>query len=199
MNEQMGIWERLIAEPHSGALLNVAMGRVSRALSDLVGCSIRHGSLQVETVPIARIAIHLGDPEREMVGVYLHMHGDGRGQALLVLSTDSALRLVDLMGVPQGTAVGIGLDERAALAEFGNVALSHLVNAVVSFADAPMQIRPSPPAVVVDMQGAIASLTAIPVAATSDEVMIIETVLSDATQAVQVRFWVLPDCATGHG
>jgi chemotaxis protein CheC len=134
-----------------------------------------------------------------MVGVYLQMYGDGRGQALFLLSPDSALSLVDLMGVTRGTPPGIGLDGKAALAEFGNVALSHLVNAVVSFADAPVQIRPSPPAVVVDMQGATASLTAIPVAATSDEVVIIETVLSDATQAIQARFWVLPDCATGHG
>jgi chemotaxis protein CheC len=143
--------------------------------------------------------MQLGNPEREMVGVYLQMYGDGQGQALLVLSPDSALRLVNLMEVPRGTTPGIGLDERAALAEFGNVAFSHFCSAVVSFADTPMQIRPSPPAVVVDMQGAIASLTAIPVAATSDKVMIVETVFSDAAPTVRARFWVLPDCAVDRG
>jgi chemotaxis protein CheC len=176
------------------------MDHVACALSDLLGCTVRHGPLQVKRVPISRVATYLGDPERQAVGIYLQIHGDERGQALFVLSPGSALNLADLLlDAPRGTACSVGLEERAALAEFGNVALSHFCNTVVSLADAPMQIRPSPPAVVVDMQGAIASLTAIPAAATRDELVIVETVLSDPDRAIEVHLWVLPDCATGHG
>ena len=198
MDKQTGIWERIVSEPASDALLNVAMKRLSRALSDMIGYSIRYQRIQIETVPIAQVAMRLGDPECEMVGIYLQLYGSGHGQALFVLSMDSALTLVDLLETPRGPVPGpgIGLNERAALAELGNVALSHFCNAVVSFADTPAQIRPSPPAVVVDMQGAIASLAVMPSAATGDEVTIIETFLSDVNEALQVRFWMLPNRAT---
>ena len=93
MNEQMDIWERLITAPRSSSLLNRAVGRMTCALSDLVGCSFHRGLPQVRTLPIDRLTFSLGDPEREMVGIYMQMYGAIRGQALFVLSPDGALSL----------------------------------------------------------------------------------------------------------
>jgi chemotaxis protein CheY-P-specific phosphatase CheC len=116
------------------------------------------------------------------------------GQALLLLSENSALSLVDwIMDKPPGTAKNLGLMERSALGEFGNLAVSHFLNALVSFSRLPSRLQPSPPAVMVDMTSAILSLVAMPVSVKNDRLLIVRTDLRDTSNIVQARFWILPD------
>ena len=70
---------------------------------------------------------------------------------------------------------------------------SYFLNGVASLEEVPDLLRPSPPAVMVDMLGAILDVIVTPVAAVRDDLLIIETVFRDSRRAIEGRFWVLPD------
>jgi chemotaxis protein CheC len=137
----------------------------------------------------------VGHPESEMVGVYFKMRGDLGGQAMLMLPLSSALNLADLlMEEAPGTSTSLGEVERSALAEAGHLMVAYFLNAMAVLTGKPL--RPSPPAVMVDMLGSILSVLATAVGVESNELMIIETILQDVEGLVEARFWVLPDLAS---
>ncbi len=199
MSEQKALWSRLISGPRSYSMLDTAMWRVVRGLSTMSGQTISHGSPRVDCVPITQITTYAGSPEAEKVGIYLVMSGGLHGQALLILSKTSALRLADLlMGDPAGTTGELGVMERSALAEVGNLAVSAFLNTMaVQNPQAPRLMRPSPPAVMVDMLGAILDVIVTPVAAVRDDLLIIDTNFGNTQRTVQGRFWIIPDPAIG--
>ena len=71
---------------------------------------------------MTEIVQRAGDPKGKAASVRLEIHGDAKGQALLLLPWHSALRLMDLlMETPLGTTTDIRFEERTALAEVGCV------------------------------------------------------------------------------
>ena len=195
MSEQLGVWNSLINGPRAQDALRTAMWRVACGLSNMVGRTVSNGEPRIETVPLADVPGRAGGPEAEMVGIYLLIERGLRGQAIVILPLANALGLADmLMGNPPGTATYLGQIERSALAEVGNMTLSYFLNAVAAHAGHVDELlRPSPPAVMVDMLGAILNVVVTPVAVVRDDLVIIETELNDARNTMQARFWVLPD------
>jgi len=53
--------------------------------------------------------------------------------------------------------------------------------------------RPSPPAVIVDMVGAILNVVTATVAGISDEVLMLQGTFVRAGREVEVMFWIIPD------
>ena len=192
MSTWNSVWQELIKGTRSEELLAAAMYHTAQNLSEMLGRPIDIDAPRVEKIPIHEVVSHAGGPETEMVGIYLLIDGDLGGQAVLMLSTREALQLVDLlMGLPEGTTTALGELERSALAETGNLTVSGFLNAVAALTGTPA--RPSPPAVVVDMVGAILDAIATTVAMVSDELFIVETTFREPDRAMKVRFWVLPD------
>jgi len=152
-------------------------------------------------VPLERVSERAGGPEDEMVGVYLLTKGDLLGQALMILSVPSAIQLAGwLVSGMIGDAARreeLGEMERSALAEMGNLAISRFLNCVAVHAGWSRLLRPSAPGVMVNMLGAIMDVVVTPVAASHDELLIVETLFRDARNAVQIRFWVLPERGWG--
>ncbi|MEE8390221.1 MAG: hypothetical protein V3S14_05410 [Anaerolineae bacterium] len=196
MNDQKAIWRNLVSGPHSEQVLDQVMWQVVSGLSEMTGQAISNDTPRVEKIPIAQVPARAGHPEAEMVGVYLVIGGGLCGQAILILSVSSALNLVDLlMGEQPGTSTELGEMERSALAEIGNMTLSYFLNATAILANAPELLQPSPPAVMVDMLGAILDVVVTPVGAVRDDMLIVDTGFGDAAGNVQGHFWVLPDPA----
>ncbi len=194
MDSQSEIWKRILQGPDSDVILRAAVRRVGHGLSNMVNKVITGGSPKIKTVPIARVATHAGAPDAEMVGIYLRIETGLRGQAILMLPLTFALNLTDLvMGLLPGTSVELGVMERSALAEVGNLTLSYFLNTIASFTEEPDMLQPSPPVVMVDMLGAILNIIAAPAAFVSDDLLIVETIFRDIEKTVWVRFWVLPD------
>ena len=192
MNNQKAVWSSLITGPRSGYLLRKVMWHVAGGLSGVVGRTIYNDLPKVEKVPIAQVPARAGGPEAEMVGIYLMIGGGLRGQAILILPMASALNLADvLLDAPFGTSSSLGDLECSALAEVGNLTVSYFLNAMAALTGIPL--RPSPPAVMVDMLGAILNVVITSVAATSDDLLMIETILQNPQGDFQGRFWVLPD------
>jgi chemotaxis protein CheC len=198
LNSQREIWNSLVSGEYSTHLLRKVMWRVASGLSTLAGRTIINDDPIVEKVPIGQVHERAGGLEEQMVGIYLVIRGGLRGQAIVVLPMISALNLADLMmSQKPGTATELGVMERSALSEVGNMTLSYFLNGVASLDEMPDLLRPSPPAVMVDMLGAILDVILTPVAAVRDDLLIVETVFRDSTRAVEGRFWVLPDPALG--
>ncbi|MDY6875014.1 MAG: chemotaxis protein CheC [Chloroflexota bacterium] len=192
MSEQLTAWHNLGSVSRLSVLVRAAVQNAARGLTDMIGRPIRTGTSQARVVHFDDMTVQVGDPESAMVGIYLLMEGNLSGQTILILSLASALNLADfVMDTPPGTATNLGDMERSALAEVGNLTVSYFLNAMATLTGKPL--RPSPPAVMVDMLGAILNVVATRVGETSDDLLIIETVLQDPDGLMQARLWVLPD------
>lgn len=172
-------------------LLQAAMQNAAQGLSDMAGRPITINTPHVEKISINQIVTHAGSPETEIVGIYLLATGDFSGQVILMLPLAEALYLVDLlMGTPPGTTTELGEMEISALAEAGNLTTAYFLNEIA--ARTTVSSRPSPPAVLVDMLGAVMDIVTTPVASYTDVLMIAETIFQDSGRAIVAYFWVLP-------
>lgn len=173
-------------------MANEGIHNAAKGMSDMVGESLSVDQPLVKRVPIREIPNLLGGPEAEAVGIYLRVEGQIGGQMMLVVPYAKALELVDLMmNVPVGTTQNLGAIERSALQEMGNLTGSFFLNAVA--ATTGLNARPSPPAVMVDMIGAIIDI----ILATSDNlsetVLMLQAKFLRNGREAEVDFWIIPD------
>jgi chemotaxis protein CheC len=172
-------------------LLQAALENSASGLSQMTGKPITVITSKVESIPIGQIASYMGGPETPMVGIYLLMDGDLPGQIMLMFPLSEALHLVDLLlGEMSGATTELGDLEKSALAEAGNVTASFFINKISSLTDTTS--RPSPPAVMVDMLGAMLDVVTASLALITDELLIVETIFQEENRTVQAHFWVLP-------
>lgn len=161
--------------------------------SRMVGKTLVLAQPQVRLVPLADLPSILGGPEQEAVGIYLRTQGDIAGQIVLVLAYRKALELVDLlMSEAPGTAQDLGPLERSALGELGNLTGSFFLNAVAAYTG--FGGRPSPPAVMVDMVGAIIDVIAT-THGVGEHVLMLQVAFLSDTREAQADFCVIPDPA----
>lgn len=161
-------------------------------LSTLVGRPIRMSVPHVSKVPIRDIAERVGGPEELVVAVYLLAFGDLTGHILLILPHAGALRLVDmLMELLEGTTQQLTPLEESALGEVGNISACLLLNFIA--AALGIVARPSPPAVMVDMAGAVLDTVVSHFCEDQDELLLLETVFHGPDRQVQIHFWIIPD------
>lgn len=185
-------WKTIITGDSANFILGEGLNQAARNLSLMVDRLITSETPEVKNIPISDVVTYDGNPETEVVGIYLLIEGELRGQALLLIPVEDALYLVDLlMGQEPGTTVDLNDLDRSALAEVGNLTVSGFLNAIAEQIGKPSW--PSPPAVIVDMRGAILAMIISLVAAFSDEMLVIETAFKDADRTLRLRFWVLPD------
>ena len=195
MNEQLASWYSILPRSELEDLARVAMEGASRNLSAMVGRTISIDTQRVRTIPLEEVAAYAGDPNTEMAAAYLQIEGDQHGQALVLQSVPSALRLVDLlMGMPVGTTDTLGEMEYEALGEAGNVVVAGFLNAMVAVTGG--QLLLTPPSVIVDKLEAIIDVIASTAKDGSHDLLIIDAALKDDDRAVEAHLWVLPDPAT---
>jgi chemotaxis protein CheC len=169
--------------------------RAAEGLSGLMGEHISVSQPHVSLMPLAELPNALGGPENEAVGIYLQFMGEIGGQVMIVLPYAKALQLVDLLlGQAAGTTEQLGSLERSALAEMGNLTTSFFLNAIAS--STGITARPTPPAVMVDMVGAVIDIIVSVCGAVSDLVLMIDACFMRADQEVEASFWLIPDPAT---
>ena len=161
-------------------------------LSTMLGRPITMEPPKVTRVPIQDVPALMGGPEQLVVAVYLMAVGGLAGHIMLILPYEGALRLVDmLLEQPEGTTKELSALEESALGEVGNVSASMLLNFLA--ATLGVEARPSPPAVIVDMVGAIMDVILSSVCQTADELLMLETVFRGPDRAIEVHFWIVPD------
>jgi chemotaxis protein CheC len=182
----------------TGLLQQMAKAGVTQAaqgLAGMLGQAVTVTQPVTRLMPLSDVPHVLGGPENEAVGIYLQALGELCGQIMLILPLEKAFELVDLlMDLPPGTTHTLGSLERSALAEVGNITGTFFLNAVS--AACGLESRPSPPAVMVDMVGAILDIIVAMSAGVSETVLVIEAAFLRAGREVEAHFWVIPDTAT---
>ena len=168
-------------------VINAAHG-----FSRMVGRKIHVNSPSTQLVPILKIPEIVGKPDEEAVGIYLRFKGDVDGQIMMIVPHSKALELVDLiMGVPQGTTQHLGSLERSALGELGNLCGSFFLNSIARVTET--KFHPTPPAVMVDMVGAILDIVVATTDAVGEQALLMKANFMDGDRCVDANFWVIPD------
>jgi chemotaxis protein CheC len=111
-----------------GELINIGFGRAASALSTLVGRRIMLEAPQVNVYPImelGKILENLG--AREITNVHQIFRGKISGDAMLIMDTNSASILIDLMAGGAGNVHPMTDVDREALIETGNILLNAFI------------------------------------------------------------------------
>lgn len=176
------IWVRLVTDGITNAL---------SGLAQMVGREITTYSLNAQVIPVASAADLLGGSEELTVGIYLGVSGSATGHMVLVYQPSVAYDFVDmLMGNPLGSTKVLDEMERSALGEMGNVMGSFFLN---SLADATgLTLNPSPPAVMMDMAGAIMDVALADVLRETDQALVVEASFGTEDSQSTGTFLVLP-------
>ena len=167
----------------------------ARGFSGLLGVQLNVQNPGAHLVALKDIPNLLGGPENEAIGIYLRAEGGLAGQIMLIIPYQKALELVDLMMEnPSGTTTTFGSLERSALAEVGNQAGTFFLNTLAAITG--KDIRPTPPAVMVDMIGAILDIIIATMGGISEHVLLLQANLENGEREVETNFWVIPDPET---
>lgn len=174
------------------SIADKGVNHAADGLSGMIGRRIQVNSPAVKVMPVLTIPELIGRPEEDAVGIYLRFKGDLAGQIMMIISHGKAMDLLDLLvDVPRGAPRNLGSLERSALGELGNLCGSFFLNFIAGTLDIALQ--PSPPAVMVDMVGAMLDV----VVATSEDVgeyaLLFQADFMDGDRCVDANFWVIPD------
>jgi chemotaxis protein CheC len=164
----------------------------AKGFSGMIGKNLEVKNSSVQLIKLMDISKLLGGPEDETVAIYLKSEGTIAGQMMLVLPFDKAMSLVDLiMGQPIGTTQSLGTLEKSALQELGNITGTFFLNYVAD--NTGSSVRPSPPAVMVDMSAAILDIVIATAGLDNEEVLLIDGDFLQGDLYTEIQFWVIPD------
>jgi len=169
-----------------GAGVNNAIG----GLSQMVGRKIEVKHLELREIAARSIPDLFGGPEALIVAVYLAISGHASGHMMVIYTPDTAFDLVDLlMGQAPGSTHELTELEQSALGEVGNIMGSFFLN---HLADATgMKFMPSPPAVMMDMAGAILGDVIASILTYSDRTYVVETTFGTSDRHVTGTFLIV--------
>ena len=164
----------------------------SKGFAGMLGQKFIVKNTTAKLVKLFDISNLLGGPEDETVAIYLKSEGFITGQMILVLPFDKAMSIVDLiMGEPIGTTKSLGPMEKSALQELGNITGTYFLNYVAD--NTGSSVRPSPPAVIVDMSAAILDIVIATAGIENEEVLLIGGDFIQGETPIEIQFWVIPD------
>ncbi len=173
-------------------IANEGIKNAADGFSGMVGRKIEVSEPVLELVPLLTIPKVVGGLEDDAVGVYLRFEGDMIGQIMMIIPHNKALELTDLlMGSEPGTTQHLGALERSALGELGNLCGTFFLNSLAKTSGA--NLRPSPPAIMVDMVGAILDIVVATAGGVNEHVLLTHASFKDGERFVETDFWVIPD------
>jgi chemotaxis protein CheC len=170
---------------------DIGFQRSSRGLSEMTGTPIEAKAAQVRKVPMAQVPTLVGGEEVLTAASYVKIVGDVEGHMLLLLPMQDALKLVAMvLGEPEDASKQLSEMARSALGEVGNIICSFFLCALAD--STGLEIAPSPPAVAVDMAGAVMDTVLADLATENDEVFVIDSHFAQSDDTVNAVFLVLP-------
>ena len=170
---------------------NIGAGNAMTALSQMLQCKVDMKVPQVRLLEFSEVGDMIGGEEQIMVGVLLGVEGDIIGSMMFMVQEDSARHLIQkiTMGMlPEGTEFEeMGL---SAMREVGNIITGAYLNSLSTLTN--LKIYPTPPALTVDMAGAILSVPAIQFGIFGDKILMIQSQFYDEIE-LDGYFILIPD------
>jgi chemotaxis protein CheC len=192
MDSKNNLQEMVSGSREMQAIFGGGVNNAVIGLSQMAGQEIKIVELNLKKVLVKDIPAMFGGPEALIIAVYLEISGTSNGHMVVVYEPKIAFDLVDmLLGQPAGTSKELSDMERSTLGEMGNIMGSFFLNYISDSTGARFQ--PSPPAVMMDMAGAILDAALANVLAFSESTYIVETVFGTNDRQVSGTFLVIPD------
>lgn len=170
---------------------NIGAGNAMTALSQMLQCKVDMKVPQVRLLEFQEVGSMMGGEEQLMVGVYLAVEGDITGSIMFLVKQDSAKHLVDKLMMGMGSD-GPDLNEMelSAMKEISNIITGAYLNSLSTLTN--LKIYPSPPALTMDMAGAILSVPAIEFGTIGDKILLIQSQFYDEVE-IDGYFILIPD------
>lgn len=169
---------------------NIGAGNAITALSTMIGKKVDMKVPTVKILELVEVPDIFGSPDTVIVGIYFGLDGDVKGNILFSLDLDSASSLIwNLMGIEAKEE--FDELEKSALEEIGNIMAGSYVASLSTLTSLNMKI--SPPALSIDMAGAILSVPAIQYGEISDKILFIETQFVEGERLIRGDFFLIPD------
>jgi chemotaxis protein CheC len=192
MESKNNLQEMVSGNQEMKAIFGGGVNNAVIGLSQMAGQDIKIVSLNVKKVLIKDIPDMFGGPEAVIIAIYLEISGQSNGHMVVVYQPKVAFDLVDLLlGQPAGTSTVLSDMEKSTLGEMGNIMGSFFLNYISD--STGNRFQPSPPAVMMDMAGAILDAALANVLAFSDSTYVVETVFGTNDRQVSGTFMVIPD------
>lgn len=170
---------------------NIGAGNAMTALSQMLQCKVDMKVPQVKLLEFSEVGEMMGGEELIMVGVFLGVEGDITGSMMFMVEENTARHLIQkiTMGMlPEGSEFEeMGL---SAMKEVGNIITGAYLNSLSTLTN--LKIYPTPPALTVDMAGAILSVPAIQFGIFGDKILLIQSQFHDEVQ-LDGYFILIPD------
>ncbi|WKV09110.1 chemotaxis protein CheC [Thermoanaerobacterium sp. CMT5567-10] len=169
---------------------NIGSGNAITALASIIGKKIDMKIPSVKLMDFNEVQNIFGLADAIIVGIYFDLEGSVKGNILFSLDIESASYLIEyLMGVNVGEVFSD--IEKSALQEIGNIMAGSYVSSLSTLTNLDMKI--SPPAISIDMAGAILSVPAIKFSELSDKILFIETEFFEGSKLIKGDFFLIPD------
>lgn len=170
---------------------DIGFQKASRALAEMTGTPIEARAAQVRRVALGSVPDLVGGPEVVVTASYLKITGEVQGHMLLMLPLKDGCSLASmLLGETVEPEPELSEMARSALGEVGNITGSFFLGALAD--SSGLELSPSPPAVVVDMSGAVLDVVLADLAKESEDVLVIDTVFGQSQELVNAVFLVMP-------
>lgn len=170
---------------------NIGAGNAMTALSQMLQCKVDMRVPQVRLLEFSEVGAMMGGEEQIMVGVFLGVEGDITGSMMFLVEQKSAKHLINkvMMGMaPEGDE--LSEMELSAMKEVGNIITGAYLNSLSGLTN--LKIFPTPPAITVDMAGAILSVPAIEFGVMGDNILLIQSQFFDEIE-IDGYFILIPD------
>lgn len=170
---------------------NIGAGNATTALAQMLGDKVDMSVPTVSLLDFKDVGTFIGGEEQVMVGIFLGVEGDVTGSIMFLLEQKSAKHMVrKLMMGMETPEEGFSEMELSALNEVGNIITGAYLNALSGLTN--LSIYPTPPALTVDMAGAILSVPAIQFGIQGDQILMIQNEFFDE-MAMDGYFILVPD------
>ena len=170
---------------------NIGAGNAMTALSQMLQCKVDMKVPQVSLLEFSAVGEIMGGEEQIMLAVFLGVEGDITGSMMFMVEEKSARHLIQkiTMGMlPQGSEFEeMGL---SAMKEVGNIITGAYLNSLSTLTN--LKIFPTPPALTLDMAGAILSVPAIQFGIYGDKILLIQSNFQDEVE-LDGYFILVPD------
>lgn len=170
---------------------NIGAGNAMTALSQMLQSKVDMKVPQVKLLELSEVSEMVGGEEQIMLAVYLGVEGDISGSMMFMVEKTSAKHLISklMMGaVPESD--DFSEIELSAMQEVGNIITGAYLNSLSALTN--LMIYPTPPALAVDMAGAILSVPAIQFGVMGDKILLIQSQFYDEVE-IDGYFILIPD------
>ncbi len=170
---------------------NIGAGNAMTALSQMLQCKVDMKVPQVKLLEFSEVGALMGGEEQIMVGVFLGVEGDITGSMMFLVEQKSAKHLINKIMMGMATEGEAFTEmELSAMQEVGNIITGAYLNSLSTLTN--LCIVPTPPALTVDMAGAILSVPAIEFGIFGDKILLIQSQFFDEVE-IDGYFILIPD------